>query len=77
MIQSVHNVLIGKQVTEASTVDAMQVGDVALFDENKTIIDAADAAEANALYIGVCKGKINVTMPDGSVASKSNVEYSN
>lgn len=79
MIQSVHNVLIGKQVPASfTTVDALVAGDVALFDENKSLIKTeAEAAAANSIYVGVCKGKINVTMPDGSVASKSNIEYSN
>lgn len=79
MIQSVHNVLIGKQVPASfTTVDALVAGDVALFDENKSLIKTeAEAAAANSIYVGVCKGKMNVTMPNGSVASKSNIEYSN
>lgn len=78
MITSVHTVLIGKQCPASYTnVDALAEGDVALFDENKTLIKtAADAAEANSLYVGVAGPKVNVTMPDGTVAKKANVDFS-
>lgn len=79
MIQSVHSVLIGKTCpTSYNTVDVLAVGDVALFDENKALLKtAADAASANSLYVGVAGPKINVTMPDGSVAQKANIDFSN
>lgn len=79
MIQSVHTVLIGKKCPESyTTVDALAAGDVALFDQNKSLITtAAKAAEASSLYVGVAGEKVNVTMPDGSVAQKANIEFSN
>lgn len=79
MIQSVHTVLIGKRCpTSYTTVDALAAGDVALFDQNKSLITtAAEAAEASSLYVGVAGEKVNVTMPDGSVAQKANIEFSN
>lgn len=79
MIQSVHTVLIGKKCpTSYTTVDALAAGDVALFDQNKSLITtAAKAAEASSLYVGVAGEKVNVTMPDGSVAQKANIEFSN
>lgn len=79
MIQSVHTVLVGKQLPGSYTnVDALNVGDVALFDENRKLIpDAATAAKAKALYVGVAKEKINVNLPDGSVVQKANIEFSN
>lgn len=79
MIQSVHSVLIGKTCPASyTTVDALAVGDVALFDENKALLKtAAAAASANSLYVGVAGPKINVTMPDGNVAQKANIEFSN
>lgn len=79
MIQSVHTVLIGKKCpTSYTTVDALDAGDVALFDQNKSLITtAAKAAEASSLYVGVAGEKVNVTMPDGSVAQKANIEFSN
>lgn len=79
MIQSVHSVLIGKTCpTSYTTVDTLAVGDVALFDENKVLLKtAAAAASANSLYVGVAGPKINVTMPDGNVAQKANIEFSN
>lgn len=79
MIQSVHTVLIGKKcLTSYTTVDALAAGDVALFDQNKSLITtAAKAAEASSLYVGVAGEKVNVTMPDGSVAQKANIEFSN
>lgn len=79
MLQSVHSVLIGKQApTSYTTVDELAVGDVALFDENKALIKtAANAVNANSLYVGVAGEKMNVTMPDGSVAQKANIDFSN
>lgn len=79
MIQSVHTVLIGKKCPVSyTTVDALAAGDVALFDQNKSLITtAAKAAEASSLYVGVAGEKVNVTMPNGSVAQKANIEFSN
>lgn len=79
MITSVHTVLIGKKCPASyTTVDALNAGDVALFDQNKAILKtAAEAAKASSLYVGVAGEKINVTMPDGNVAQKANIEFSN
>lgn len=79
MLQSVHSVLIGKTCPASyTTADALAAGDVALFNENKALIKtAAEAATASSLYVGVAGSKINVTMPDGSVAQKENIDFSN
>ena len=79
MITSVHTVLIGKECPASyDTVDALNAGEVALFDQNKAILKtAAEAAKASSLYVGVAGEKINVTMPDGNVAQKANIEFSN
>lgn len=79
MITSVHTVLIGKKCPASyTTVDALNAGEVALFDQNKAILKtAAEAAKASSLYVGVAGEKINVTMPDGSVKAKANIEFSN
>ena len=79
MITSVHTVLIGTKCPASyTTADALNAGEVALFDQNKAILKtAAEAAEASSLYVGVAGEKINVTMPDGNVAQKANIEFSN
>lgn len=79
MITSVHTVLIGKKCPASyTTVDDLNAGEVALFDQNKAILKtAAEAAKASSLYVGVAGKKINVTMPDGNVAQKANIEFSN
>lgn len=79
MITSVHTVLIGKECPASyTTVDTLNAGEVALFDQNKAILKtAAEAAKASSLYVGVAGEKINVTMPDGNVAQKANIEFSN
>lgn len=79
MLQSVHSVLIGKTCPASyTTADALAAGDVALFNENKALIKtAAEAATASSLYVGVAGSKINVTMPDGFVAQKANIDFSN
>lgn len=79
MITSVHTVLIGTKCPASyTTVDDLNAGEVALFDQNKAILKtAAEAAKASSLYVGVAGEKINVTMPDGNVAQKANIEFSN
>lgn len=79
MITSVHTVLIGKKCPANYTnVDALNAGEVALFDQNKAILKtAAEAAKASSLYVGVAGEKINVAMPDGNVDQKVNIEFSN
>lgn len=79
MITSVHTVLIGKRCPASyTTVDTLNAGEVALFDQNKAILKtAAEAAKASSLYVGVAGEKINVTMPDGNVDQKANIEFSN
>lgn len=78
MIQSVHNVLIGKQVPASYTnIDALVDGDVALFDQNRQLITtAANASNVTSLYVGVCHGTVSVNMPDGTVDDKPNIEFS-
>lgn len=79
MITSVHTVLIGtKCPTSYTTADVLNAGEVALFDQNRAILKtAAEAAKASSLYVGVAGPKINVTMPNGTVAQKANIEFSN
>ncbi len=79
MITSVHTVLIGTKCPDSyTTADALNAGEVALFDQDRAILEtAAEAAKASSLYVGVAGPKINVTMPDGTVAQKANIEFSN
>lgn len=79
MITSVHTVLIGtKCPANYTTADALNAGEVALFDQNRAILKtAAEAAKASSLYVGVAGPKINVTIPNGTVAQKANIEFSN
>lgn len=79
MITSVHTVLIGtKCPVSYTTADALNAGEVALFDQDRAILKtAAEAAKASSLYVGVAGPKINVTMPNGTVAQKANIEFSN
>lgn len=79
MITSVHTVLIGtKCPDDYTTADDLNAGEVALFDQDRAIIKtAAEAAKASSLYVGVAGPKINVTMPNGTVAQKANIEFSN
>lgn len=79
MITSVHTVLIGTKCPDRyTTADVLNAGEVALFDQNRAILKtAAEAAKASSLYVGVAGPKINVTMPNGTVAQKANIEFSN
>lgn len=79
MITRVDTVLIGKKCPTAyTTVDALNAGEVALFDENKALIKDQDGAlKASTIYVGVCTGDMTVTMPNGNSSAKKAVEYSN
>lgn len=79
MITRVDSVIIGKKVpANYTTVDALNAGEVALFDENRALIKDQDAAlKASTIYVGVCTGDMSVTMPNGTSSTKKVVEYSN
>lgn len=79
MIQHVNTILVGKQTPATFTnVEALTVGDVALFDENRALIKTeADAVNAKAIHLGVAKAKVAVTLPDGTLVQRANVEFSN
>lgn len=79
MITHVDTVLIGKICpADYKTVDALNQGDVALFDENKSLIkNEADAVKASTVYIGVAGENMTITSPNGTSATKRSVEYSN
>lgn len=79
MITHVDTVLIGKTCPASyTTVDNLTQGDVALFDENKSLIkDEADAVKASTVYIGVAGDNMTIALPDGTSDTKRSVEYSN
>ena len=79
MITRVDSVMIGKKCPTAyTTVNDLNAGEVALFDENRALIkNQDDALKASTIYVGVCTGDMTVTMPDGTSSTKKVVEYSN
>lgn len=81
MITRVDNVMIASAAcpTSYSTADALNVGQVALFDENKKILANGDAAvTAKSVYVGICKGTMKVANPKtGALENKKQIEFSN
>lgn len=79
MITRVDSVMIGKKCPASyTTVDVLNAGEVALFDENRALIKDQDGAlKASTIYVGVCTGDMTVTMPNGTSSTKKVVEYSN
>lgn len=79
MITRVDTVLIGKTCPESYTdVNSLKKGDVALFNENKSLIkNEVDAVKASTVYIGVVGDNMTIALPDGQSATKRSVEYSN
>lgn len=79
MITRVDSVIIGKKCPSGyTTVDTLNAGEIALFDENRALIkNQDDALKASTIYVGVCTGAMTVTMPDGTSSTKKVVEYSN
>lgn len=79
MITRVDSVMIGKKCPDSyTTVDNLNAGEVALFDENRALIQDQDGAlKASTIYVGVCTGDMTVTMPNGTSSIKKVIEYSN
>lgn len=73
MITSVDTVLIGKKVNIAEP-NALAIGDITVVDQNMKAATAP--AEASTLYIGVCTGKEEITLPNGTVSEVSIMKYS-
>lgn len=78
MLQHVSTVMIAKTApTSYTTVDALAVDAIALFDENRQLIKNADAAKtAKAVYVGVCEGKEDVYDKAGQKTTKSIIRFS-
>ena len=66
-------VIIGKKVSIAD-INSLAVGDITVVDENMKAATAPD--NASALYIGVCTGKEEITLPNGSVSEVSIMKWS-
>lgn len=77
MIQRVDTVLIGKQVATATDIASMAEGDVAIFNENRMPIAAADAADATVLYIGVAGKEMEAVDKDGNITKTRLIDFSN
>lgn len=73
MITRVDKVIIGKQVNIADP-SALEIGDITVVDQNMKAATAP--ADADALYIGVCTGKEEITLPNGTVSEVSIMKYS-
>lgn len=66
-------VIIGKKVNIADTA-SLAVGDITVVDENMKAASAP--ADASALYIGVCTGKEEITLPNGNTSEISIMKWS-
>lgn len=66
-------VIIGKKVNIADTA-SLAVGDITVVDENMKAASAP--ADASALYIGVCTGKEEITLPNGTTSEVSIMKWS-
>lgn len=73
MITKVDKVIIGKKVNIADP-NALTIGDITVVDQNMKAATAP--ANASALYIGVCTGKEEITLPNGTVSEVSVMKYS-
>lgn len=66
-------VIIGKKVNIADT-NTLAVGDITVVDESMKVATAP--ADASALYIGVCTGKEEIALPDGTTSEISIMKWS-
>lgn len=66
-------VIIGKKANIAD-IHSLAVGDITVVDENMKAASAP--ADASALYIGVCTGKEEITLPNGTTKEVSIMKWS-
>ena len=66
-------VIIGKKVNIAD-INSLAIGDITVVDENMKAASAP--ADASALYIGVCTGKEEITLPNGTTSNISIMKWS-
>lgn len=79
MQTSVHKVIVGKAFgkSSATEVDKLNVGDIALFNQDRTLIKSEDEAlKASAIYVGVVADEFDFTEESGKVTKKKDVDYS-
>lgn len=78
MMTHVNTVLVGTATPTAYTnADALNIGEIALFDQFKNVIKSADeAAKASQVFVGVCEGKETVYDEEGTSHEKSVIRYS-
>lgn len=78
MLQHVSKIFIAKVAPASySNVDALNADEIAVFDENRALIDtAAKAAAAKAICIGICEGKEDVYNQNGEKSTKSVIRFS-
>lgn len=76
MIQSVHHVLVGSNVTTTTTISSLAEGDIVLFNQDGVIVNGTTAADAEALRIGTVIGTVEYTDPNGDIQTYPNIQYS-
>lgn len=77
MLQHVNSVLVGKFPASFTTAEALNVGEIALFDQDgKIITSAAEVSKAKKVRFGLVESKMSVSKPDGTVVEDNNIRYS-
>ena len=77
MLQKVNTVLVGKFPDSYTTVDALNVGEIAMFDNKGALITSKDGVEiSDKVRFGLVDKKISVTLPDGTLSTKNAINYS-
>ena len=74
MFTKPNQVLVGTYVPSDKQVNELEVGEIIVVDENMKA--ASEPAKAKALYIGVCTGKEEIVLPNGSVSEISIMKWS-
>ena len=77
MLQKVNTVLVGKFPASYTTVDALNVGEIAMFDNKGALITSKDGVKASdKVRFGLVDKKISVTLPNGTLSTKNAINYS-
>lgn len=81
MITNVNYVLVANADCPASysDIDSLNVGEIALFNQNRELITSTtEAAEAIGIYVGLCKKTMQIIDPStDALIDKNEIEFSN
>lgn len=77
MLQHTNSVLVGKFPTAFTNIDALNVGEIAMFDgDGKLLTNVAGVQAAKKVRFGLVESKVDVDLPNGTISPRNSIVYS-